>query len=223
MERHAARYPSGSGFGSSKLNVLHSLCVSRQPIGSGSGSKCAPSGSGSASTSGSGSGLGGTPSDRAKIGVSFGNPETTTGGNALKFYSSVRLDIRRIGAVKKGDEILGNQTRVKVVKNKVAPPFQKCEFDILYNEGISKEGELIDMGVEHKLVEKSGAWYSYNSERIGQGRDNVREFLREHPDMASEIENLVRQKMGLNEVGNRLEAGADPVVEPEREPETEEA
>ena len=160
---------------------------------------------------------------RMKIGVMFGNPETTTGGNALKFYSSVRLDIRRIGAVKKGDEILGNQTRVKVVKNKVAPPFQKCEFDILYNEGISKEGELIDMGVEHKLVEKSGAWYSYNSERIGQGRDNVREFLREHPDTASEIENLVRQKMGLNEVGNRLEAGADAVVEPEREPETEEA
>ncbi len=160
---------------------------------------------------------------RMKIGVMFGNPETTTGGNALKFYSSVRLDIRRIGAVKKGDEILGNQTRVKVVKNKVAPPFQKCEFDILYNEGISKEGELIDMGVEHKLVEKSGAWYSYNGERIGQGRDNVREFLREHPDTASEIENLVRQKMGLNEVGNRLEAGADAAVEPEPEPETEEA
>jgi len=160
---------------------------------------------------------------RMKIGVMFGNPETTTGGNALKFYSSVRLDIRRIGAVKKGDEILGNQTRVKVVKNKVAPPFQKCEFDILYNEGISKEGELIDMGVEHKLVEKSGAWYSYNSERIGQGRDNVREFLREHPDTASEIENLVRQKMGLNEVGNGLEAGADAAVEPEPEPETEEA
>jgi len=160
---------------------------------------------------------------RMKIGVMFGNPETTTGGNALKFYSSVRLDIRRIGAVKKGDEILGNQTRVKVVKNKVAPPFQKCEFDILYNEGISKEGELIDMGVEHKLVEKSGAWYSYNSERIGQGRDNVREFLREHPDTASEIENLVRQKMGLNEVGNRLEAGANAAVEPEPEPETEEA
>ena len=160
---------------------------------------------------------------RMKIGVMFGNPETTTGGNALKFYSSVRLDIRRIGAVKKGDEILGNQTRVKVVKNKVAPPFQKCEFDILYNEGISKEGELIDMGVEHKLVEKSGAWYSYNSERIGQGRDNVREFLREHPDTASEIENLVRQKMGLNEVGNRLEAGANAAVEPEPEPGTEEA
>jgi recombination protein RecA len=160
---------------------------------------------------------------RMKIGVMFGNPETTTGGNALKFYSSVRLDIRRIGAVKKGDEILGNQTRVKVVKNKVAPPFQKCEFDILYNEGISKEGELIDMGVEHKLVEKSGAWYSYNGERIGQGRDNVREFLREHPDMASEIENLVRQKMGLNELGNRPAAGADTAAESEPEPEAEEA
>ena len=160
---------------------------------------------------------------RMKIGVMFGNPETTTGGNALKFYSSVRLDIRRIGAVKKGDEILGNQTRVKVVKNKVAPPFQKCEFDILYNEGISKEGELIDMGVEHKLVEKSGAWYSYNGERIGQGRDNVREFLREHPDMGSEIENLVRQKMGLNELGNRPAAGADTAAESEPEPEAEEA
>ncbi|MGE4660851.1 MAG: recombinase RecA [Arenicellales bacterium] len=162
---------------------------------------------------------------RMKIGVMFGNPETTTGGNALKFYSSVRLDIRRIGAVKKGEEILGNQTRVKVVKNKVAPPFQKCEFDILYNEGISKEGELIDMGVEHKLVEKSGAWYSYNGERIGQGRDNVREFLREHPDTASEIENLVRQKMGLDEVGHRPQANADAVAdaEPEPEPEAEEA
>ena len=136
-----------------------------------------------------------------KIGVMFGNPETTTGGNALKFYSSVRLDIRRIGAVKKGEEVLGNQTRVKVVKNKVAPPFQKTEFDILYNEGISKEGELIDMGVEHKIVDKSGAWYSYNGERIGQGRDNVREFLREHPDTASEIENIVRQKMGLDAIG----------------------
>jgi len=160
---------------------------------------------------------------RMKIGVMFGNPETTTGGNALKFYSSVRLDIRRIGAVKKGEEILGNQTRVKVVKNKVAPPFQKCEFDILYNEGISKEGELIDMGVEHKLVEKSGAWYSYNGERIGQGRDNVREFLREHPDTASEIENLVRHKMGLTELGNRPEAGAVAEAEPEPEPEAEEA
>ena len=135
---------------------------------------------------------------RMKIGVMFGNPETTTGGNALKFYSSVRMDIRRIGAVKKGDEILGNQTRVKVVKNKVAPPFQKCEFDILYNEGISKEGELIDMGVEHKIVDKAGAWYSYNGERIGQGRENVRKFLREHPETADEIESIVRGKMGLN-------------------------
>ncbi|MGE4634009.1 MAG: recombinase RecA [Arenicellales bacterium] len=138
---------------------------------------------------------------RMKIGVMFGNPETTTGGNALKFYASVRLDIRRIGAVKKGEEVLGNQTRVKVVKNKIAPPFRKAEFDILYNEGISKEGELIDMGVEHQIVDKSGAWYSYNGERIGQGRDNVREFLRGNPDIASTIENVVRQKMGLDSLG----------------------
>ena len=134
---------------------------------------------------------------RMKIGVMFGNPETTTGGNALKFYSSVRLDIRRIGAVKKGDEVLGNQTRVKVVKNKVAPPFRQCEFDILYNEGISKEGELIDMGVDHGVVEKSGAWYSHGGDRIGQGRDNVREFLRQNPDIADVIENTVRTNMGL--------------------------
>ena len=134
---------------------------------------------------------------RMKIGVMFGNPETTTGGNALKFYSSVRLDIRRIGALKKGDEVLGNQTRVKVVKNKVAPPFKQCEFDILYNEGISTEGELIDMGVSADLVEKSGAWYSYNGERIGQGKDNVRAFLRENTDMADDIEQKVRQKFGL--------------------------
>ena len=134
---------------------------------------------------------------RMKIGVMFGNSETTTGGNALKFYSSARLDIRRIGAVKKGDEVLGNQTRVKVVKNKVAPPFKKCEFDILYNEGISKEGEIIDMGVELNLVEKSGAWYSYNGERIGQGRDNVREFLKEHTEVASAIEAAVRERVGL--------------------------
>ena len=133
---------------------------------------------------------------RMKIGVMFGNPETTTGGNALKFYSSVRLDIRRIGAVKKGDEVLGNQTRVKVVKNKVAPPFRQCEFDILYNEGISKEGELIDMGVDHGVVEKSGAWYSYDGDRIGQGRDNVRQFLRENPDIAQAIEHTVRTNVG---------------------------
>jgi recombination protein RecA len=143
---------------------------------------------------------------RMKIGVMFGNPETTTGGNALKFYSSVRLDIRRIGAVKKGEEVLGNQTRVKVVKNKIAPPFRKCEFDILYNEGISKEGELIDMGVELGLVEKSGAWYSYNGDRIGQGRDNVRDFLRENADIADAIESAVRQKMGIDT------AKPDPIV-----------
>ena len=134
---------------------------------------------------------------RMKIGVMFGNPETTTGGNALKFYSSVRMDIRRIGAIKKGDEILGNQTRVKVVKNKVAPPFKQTEFDILYNEGISKEGELIDIGVELGIVEKSGAWYSYGADRIGQGRDNVRAFLKENPEIAEEIETTIRQKKGL--------------------------
>lgn len=134
---------------------------------------------------------------RMKIGVMFGNPETTTGGNALKFYSSVRIDIRRIGAIKKGDEILGNQTRVKVVKNKVAPPFKKTEFDILYNEGISKEGELIDMGVDAGIVDKAGAWYSYEGDRIGQGRDNVREFLKEHTDIADKIEQQVRIARGI--------------------------
>jgi recombination protein RecA len=134
---------------------------------------------------------------RMKIGVMFGNPETTTGGNALKFYSSVRLDIRRIGAIKKGDEILGNQTRVKVVKNKVAPPFKQCEFDILYNEGISKEGELIDLGVEANIIEKAGAWYSYQGDRIGQGRDNVRQFLKDNPDTAAQIDGRIRAAMGL--------------------------
>ena len=134
---------------------------------------------------------------RMKIGVMFGSPETTTGGNALKFYASVRLDIRRIGAIKKGDEILGNQTRVKVVKNKVAPPFKQAEFDILYNQGISKEGELIDLGVVHNVVEKSGAWYSYGSDRIGQGRDNVRQFLKENPEMAEKIEIELRQAAGI--------------------------
>ena len=130
-----------------------------------------------------------------KIGVMFGNPETTTGGNALKFYASVRLDIRRIGAIKKGDEILGNETRVKVVKNKVAPPFKQVQFDILYGEGISLEGELIDLGVEHDLVEKSGAWYSYNGTRIGQGKDNVRGYLKENPEMADEINAKIRAIM----------------------------
>jgi len=134
---------------------------------------------------------------RMKIGVMFGNPETTTGGNALKFYSSVRLDIRRIGAIKKGDEVLGNQTRVKVVKNKVAPPFRQTEFDVLYNEGISREGEFIDLGVDNDIVEKSGAWYSYQGERIGQGKDNARQFLKDHPDIASEIENRIRETLGL--------------------------
>ena len=134
---------------------------------------------------------------RMKIGVMFGNPETTTGGNALKFYASVRLDIRRIGAIKKGDEVLGNETRVKVVKNKVAPPFKKAEFDILYGEGISREGEIVELGVLHNLVEKSGAWYAYNGEKIGQGRDNTREYLKQHPDIAKEIELKIRSIVGV--------------------------
>ena len=134
---------------------------------------------------------------RMKIGVMFGSPETTTGGNALKFYSSVRLDIRRIGAIKQRDEVVGNQTRVKVVKNKVAPPFKQVEFDIMYGEGVSKMGELIDLGVLGNVVEKSGSWYSYNSERIGQGRENAKQFLRDHPEMAAEIENAIRRNAGL--------------------------
>lgn len=132
---------------------------------------------------------------RMKIGVMFGNPETTTGGNALKFYSSVRLDIRRVGAIKKGEEVLGNETRVKVVKNKVAPPFRQVSFDILYGEGISREGELIDIGVEEGLVQKSGAWYSYNGDRIGQGKDNVRTYLKEHPEVANELDRVLREKL----------------------------
>ncbi|WP_456375692.1 recombinase RecA [Thiolapillus sp.] len=132
---------------------------------------------------------------RMKIGVMFGSPETTTGGNALKFYSSVRMDIRRIGAIKKGDEVVGNETRVKVVKNKVAPPFKQVEFQILYGEGISREGEIIDLGVKHGFVEKSGAWYSYNGERIGQGKDNVRNFLKENPELAADIESRIRAEV----------------------------
>jgi recombination protein RecA len=132
---------------------------------------------------------------RMKIGVMFGSPETTTGGNALKFYASVRLDIRRIGAIKKGEEILGSETRVKVVKNKVAPPFKQTEFDILYGEGISREGEIIELGVQNGFVEKSGAWYSFNGNRIGQGKDNVRNFLKEHPEITQEIEALIRAKL----------------------------
>jgi recombination protein RecA len=134
---------------------------------------------------------------RMKIGVMFGSPETTTGGNALKFYASVRLDIRRIGSIKKGDEVIGNETKVKVVKNKVAPPFRTAEFDILFGEGISREGEIIDMGVEAKVIEKSGAWYAYKGEKIGQGKDNAREFLRENAGLAVEIENQVRAAVGI--------------------------
>jgi recombination protein RecA len=134
---------------------------------------------------------------RMKIGVMFGSPETTTGGNALKFYASVRMDIRRIGSLKKGDEIVGNETRVKVVKNKVAPPFKEVIFDIIYGEGISREGEIIDMAVEAKIMDKSGAWYSYGKERVGQGRDNAREFLRQNPELSVEIENLVRDHLGV--------------------------
>lgn len=137
---------------------------------------------------------------RMKIGVMFGNPETTTGGNALKFYASVRLDIRRIGAIKKGDEVTGNHTRVKVVKNKVAPPFKQCEFDILYGEGISKEGELLDIGSDKDIVEKSGSWYSYNGDRIGQGKDNARNFLKENPSIAADIESRIRQTLPINQV-----------------------
>jgi recombination protein RecA len=132
---------------------------------------------------------------RMKIGVMFGNPETTTGGNALKFYASVRLDIRRIGAIKKGDEVIGNQTRVKVVKNKVSPPFRQAEFEILYGEGISRLGEIIDLGVAHGFVDKAGSWYSYNGDRIGQGKENVRQFLKENPEVAIEIETAVRGKL----------------------------
>jgi recombination protein RecA len=132
---------------------------------------------------------------RMKIGVMFGNPETTTGGNALKFYASVRLDIRRIGAVKRGEEVVGSETRVKVVKNKVAPPFRQAEFEILYGEGSSREGELIELGVNHNLVDKSGAWYSYNGERIGQGKDNTRLYLKEHPEIAAAIDAQLRAKL----------------------------
>jgi recombination protein RecA len=134
---------------------------------------------------------------RMKIGVMFGSPETTTGGNALKFYASVRLDIRRTGSIKKGEEVIGSETRVKVVKNKVSPPFKTAEFDILYGEGISREGEIIDMGVLAQVVDKSGAWYAYKGEKIGQGKDNAREFLRENPDVAVEIENRIRGFMGI--------------------------
>ncbi|NOR51385.1 MAG: recombinase RecA [Gammaproteobacteria bacterium] len=153
---------------------------------------------------------------RMKIGVMFGNPETTTGGNALKFYASVRLDIRRIGSIKKGDEILGNETRVKVVKNKVAPPFKQALFDILYGEGISREGEIIDMGVKLDIVDKAGAWYSYNGERIGQGKDNVRNFLKEHPDMAADIDTRIRAEL-LPSAGDKVEQSEETEKEAAKE------
>ncbi|MGL4230381.1 MAG: recombinase RecA [Casimicrobium sp.] len=149
---------------------------------------------------------------RMKIGVMFGSPETTTGGNALKFYASVRLDIRRIGAIKKGEEVVGNETRVKVVKNKVSPPFKEAVFDIMYGQGISLEGEILDMGVEHGFIEKSGAWYSYNGDRIGQGRDNSREYLRENPALAQEIHNKIRDKVGIV-IGGEVSQDGEPPEE----------
>jgi recombination protein RecA len=147
---------------------------------------------------------------RMKIGVMFGSPETTTGGNALKFYASVRLDIRRIGAIKKGDEVIGNQTRVKVVKNKVSPPFKQAEFEILYGEGISREGEIIEHGVQQGIIEKSGSWYSYKSDRIGQGKENVREFLKANPETAAEIERQIRAVLLPNTVKNQV--AAEPIA-----------
>ncbi|MGQ5525124.1 recombinase RecA [Chitinimonas sp. PSY-7] len=144
---------------------------------------------------------------RMKIGVMFGSPETTTGGNALKFYASVRLDIRRIGGIKKGEEVVGNETRVKVVKNKVSPPFREAHFDILYGQGISREGEIVEMGVQHKLVDKSGAWYAYQGNKIGQGKDNAREYLRENPAIAREIEAKIRAAVGIN---SPLPVGSEP-------------
>ncbi len=152
---------------------------------------------------------------RMKIGVMFGSPETTTGGNALKFYASVRLDIRRTGTIKRGDEAVGNETKVKVVKNKVAPPFKTAEFDILFGEGISRQGEIIDMGVNAKVIEKSGAWYAYNGEKIGQGRDNAREFLRENTALAFEIENKVRESLGIPLLAGGVE---EPAAKEEKAP-----
>ena len=149
---------------------------------------------------------------RMKIGVMFGSPETTTGGNALKFYASVRLDIRRIGSIKKNEEVIGNETRVKVVKNKMAPPFREALFDILYGEGISREGEIIELGVKHGIVEKSGAWYAYNKDKIGQGKDNAREYLREHPELAVEIEARIRETVGVNNPGAKPAAALSVVA-----------
>ena len=146
---------------------------------------------------------------RMKIGVIFGNPETTTGGNALKFYASVRLDIRRTGSIKKGEETIGNETRVKVVKNKVAPPFKQADFDILYGEGISRESEIIELGVAHKLIDKSGAWYAYQGEKIGQGKDNVRDYLKEHKEMAQEIEQKIRAIAGIDDYAKPVKEKAE--------------
>ena len=156
---------------------------------------------------------------RMKIGVMFGNPETTTGGNALKFYASVRLDIRRIGSIKKGEEVIGTETTVKVVKNKVAPPFKSAEFEIIYDKGISREGEIIDLGVKHDLVQKSGAWYSYGGDRIGQGKDNARDYLIEHPEIAKEIESKVRA-LALPKSVEAREAPRAPAKRSRRRPST---
>ena len=154
---------------------------------------------------------------RMKICVMFGNPETTTGGNALKFYASVRIDIRRTGAIKKGEEVIGSETRAKVVKNKVAPPFKQANFDILYGEGISREGEIIELGVEQKIVDKSGAWYSYGKERIGQGKDNTRDYLKDHPEMANEIDAKIRAALGVTPVAAGAAGGSKSAVAEEEE------
>ena len=146
---------------------------------------------------------------RMKIGVMYGSPETTTGGNALKFYATMRLDIRRVGPIKEGQEVVGNRTKVKVVKNKIAPPFREVEFDIIYGRGISKEGEVLDLGVESNLIEKSGTWYSYNGERLGQGRENAKNFLRDHPDLISDIEAKIRQACNLKQVAGAASVAAD--------------
>ena len=160
---------------------------------------------------------------REKVGVMFGNPETTTGGRALKFYSTVRMDVRRIESIKNGNDVVGNRTRVKVVKNKVAPPFKQAEFDIMYGQGISHEGCLVDLGVQYNIVNKSGAWYSYGDERIGQGRENTKDFLKKHPDMALEIENRIREAAGLPALaplptGDGSVPEADELLKPEEDP-----
>jgi recombination protein RecA len=152
---------------------------------------------------------------RMKIGVMFGNPETTTGGNALKFYASVRIDIRRTGAIKKGEEVIGSETRAKVVKNKVAPPFKQANFDILYGEGISREGEIIELGVEQKIIDKSGAWYSYGKERIGQGKDNTRDYLKEHAELANEIDAKIRAALGVTAAAGGAAGGSKPAADEE--------